>query len=268
MTLGASALYAEPSYYDKTYRRRTADVEYYVAVLSKRPGSVLELGAGSGRVTLPLARAGLRVTAVDTSAAMLAALQTKLCAEPAAVQRRVQVVEGDMRTVRVGQRFDWVIAPFNTVLHLYTADDVAGFFATATAHLKPRAGQLVFDYATPRPKDLCLDPERWFKGGRLRHPVTGLWVRYSERFHYSPQRQILSVWSRFEPENGQPAFEVLLTHRQFFPQEMQALLRCHGFADQTWSADFADRPPHAGADVLTVSARPDRAVRALGRGRG
>lgn len=196
---------------------------------------------------------------------MLAALQNKLKAEPEAVQRRVQVVEGDMRTVRVAQRFDWVIAPFNTVLHLYTPEDIAGFFATASAHVERRAGQLVFDYATPRPKDLCLDPERWFKGGRLRHPSTGQWVRYSERFHYSPQRQVLSAWSRFEPENGEPPFEVLLTHRQFFPQEMQALLRFHGFGDQTWSADFSDAPPHAGADVLVVQSRPDRAVKPRSR---
>ncbi len=187
---------------------------------------------------------------------MLEALRLKLRAEPPDVARRVRVVQGDMRSLGLNRRFDWVIAPFNTVLHLYTEDDVARFLLTARSHVKPRAGQLVFDYATPRPKDLCLDPERWFKAGRLRHPVTGGWVRLAERFHYSPQRQILSTWSRFEPEDGSKPWEVVLTHRQFFPVEMQALLRAHGFGVQHWSADFSSEPPHAGADILVVACRP------------
>lgn len=226
--------------------------------MSERPGTVLEFGAGSGRVTLPLARAGLKVTAVDTSAPMLEALRHKLTAEPREVNQRVRVVSGDMRRLTLGERFDWVIAPFNTVLHLYTAEDVGQFLATAHSHLKPRAGELVFDYASPRAKDLCLDPQRWFKAGRLRHPVTGGWVRLSERFHYSPQRQILSTWSRFEPEDGSDAWEVVLTHRQFFPLEMRELLRFQGFASQRWSADFSSQVPHAAADVLVVRCRPDR----------
>jgi hypothetical protein len=198
---------------------------------------------------------------------MLAALRRKLAAEPLDVQKRVQLSHSDMRTLSLNKRFDWVIAPFNTVLHLYSHEDVAAFFETARKHLKVRLGRLAFDYATPRLKDLCVDPERYFKSGRLRHPVTGGWVRLSERFHYSPQRQVLSIWSHFEPEDGSKPWEVLLTHRQFFPQEMQALLRFHGFDSQTWAADFAATPPHANADVLTVVCSPG-SVRRGKSGRG
>src|SRR5690606_34600790 len=103
---------------------------------------------------------------VDTSRAMLESLRHKLKTELPAVRRRVQITQGDMRSLALGTRFDWVIAPFNTILHLYTEHDVEGFFAVARNHLKARVGRLVFDYATPRVKDLSLDPQRWFKGGR------------------------------------------------------------------------------------------------------
>lgn len=254
MERGAASLYERPAYYDKVYRNRRQDVGYYVQTLGAAPGSVLELGAGSGRVSLELARAGLRVTAVDNSDDMLTSLRERLAREPLAVQRRVSVAQGDMRDVDLGAKYRWVIAPFNTVLHLYTLDDVAGFMATAQRHLKPR-GELLFDYATPRVRDLSVDPERWYKGGTSTDPDTGKRVRYAERFHYSPQRQVLSMWLHFAPVDGSAPWELLLTHRQFFPQEMRVLLAFHGFGRQTWSADFGEAPPSALSDILVVRCR-------------
>jgi SAM-dependent methyltransferase len=257
LTPGAASLYAHPAYYDKVYRARRSDVDFYVRTLAGTRANVLELGAGSGRVSLALARAGVNVTAVDTSDDMLSALRERLKSEPLAVQRRVRVERGDMRDVDLGATFRWVIAPFNTVLHLYTLEDVAGFLATAKRHLKPR-GELLFDYATPRVRDLAVDPERWFKGGSLIDPDSGKRVRYAERFHYSPQRQVLSTWLHFAPVDGTAPWELLLTHRQFFPLEMRVLLAHHGFSRQEWSADFSDAQPSALSDVLVVRCRPGR----------
>lgn len=257
LDLGATSLYARPAYYDKIYRNRRTDVQFYVDTIAAKPGPVLELGAGSGRVSLALARAGMRVTAVDSSREMLHSLRERLVVEPAAIQRRVNVEQGDMRGLELGAKFRWVIAPFNTVLHLYTPDDVRGFFETAKRHLKPR-GELLFDYATPRVRDLAVDPERWYKGGSLIDPDSGKRVRYAERFHYSPQRQVLSAWLHFAPIDGSEPWELLLTHRQFFPQEMRLLLEHHGFRRQHWNSDFTDAPPSATSDVLVVRCQPDR----------
>ena len=254
---GATSLYASPAYYDKAYRKRRVDLDFYVRTLQGTRGGVLELGAGSGRITLALARAGLAVTAVDSSPTMLDALSERLKAEPLAVQRRVRVVMGDMRALTLDETFRWVIAPFNTVLHLYTPDDIAGFFLTAKRHLRPR-GELLFDYATPRVRDLAVDPQRWYKGGSLIEPTSGKRVRYAERFHYSPQRQVLSTWLHFAPIDGSEPWELLLTHRQFFPQEMRALLTLHGFDKQQWFADFGDSAPSALSDVMVVRCQPGR----------
>ncbi len=257
LELGATSLYARPAYYDKIYRNRRTDVQFYVDTIAAKPGPVLELGAGSGRVSLALARVGIRVTAVDSSREMLDSLRARLAVEPVAVQRRVKVEQGDMRALDLGATYRWVIAPFNTVLHLYTADDVRGFFETVKRHLKPR-GELLFDYATPRVRDLAVDPERWYKGGSLIDPDSGKRVRYAERFHYSPQRQVLSAWLHFAPVDGTEPWELLLTHRQFFPQEMRLLLEHYGFGRQHWTTDFTDAQPSATSDVLVVRCQPDR----------
>ena len=159
-----------------------------------------------------------------------------------------------MRTVRLRRRFGLVIAPFNTVLHLYAREDLDQFFTRVQHHLTT-GGRFVFDFAIPDPTLLARNPNRRFGAPRFRHPTTGQIVSYAERFEYDAVRQLLLVWMDFSPVDGQQPWTVPLTHRQYFPQEMAAYLHFSGFRDQTWSADFGDQPPSADADWLTVACR-------------
>jgi SAM-dependent methyltransferase len=265
---GARAHYEDPAYYDFAYRARRHDVGYYVALGRQIGGPVLEYGVGSGRIALELARAGMQVVGVDLSRPMLSALGRALKSEPAEVAARVQRVHGDMRRVRLGRKFRLVIAPFNVVLHLYSRIDVEAFFARVREHLTP-GGRFVFDFSVPQPSDLARDPRRWFGSPRFRHPTSGELVRYAERFDYDPMRQLLVVWMRFSPTSGRRSWTVPLTHRQFFPQEMAALLEHAGFSDVTFADAFSGRPPGADLDALVAVCRkgPRRALAKRSRGR-
>lgn len=252
---GAREHYSDAAYYALAYRKRTEDVAFYERLVAElRPANVLECGAGNGRITLPLARAGVAVTALDASAAMLDDLRARVQREPKDVAAKVRTVHGDMRARRFRQKFALVMAPFNTVLHLYTRNDFEQFLACARANLA-EGGALVFDYSLPRVADLALDPERWFRGPRFRHPTHGGMVGYAERFHYAPITQVLSTWMEFSPVDGSPAWQTRLTHRQYFPQEIMALLHYNGFVEQRWTADFADKPLSAQSDVAVVVCR-------------
>src|SRR5580698_9926130 len=90
---GSREHYADAALYDYEYRRRRADVTFY-RELARRRGAdrILELGAGSGRVTVPLARDGRAVVALDQSAAMLAMLAARVARLPAAVADRITPV--------------------------------------------------------------------------------------------------------------------------------------------------------------------------------
>jgi hypothetical protein len=150
-----------------------------------------------------------------------------------------------------------VIAPFNVVLHLYSRADVEAFFARVREHMTPQA-RFVFDFAVPQPGDLDRDPNRWFGSPRFRHPSTGEIVRYAERFEYDPMRQLLVVWMRFSPVSGGRSWTIPLTHRQFFPQEMAALLHHSGFSEVRLSDAFSGRPPGDDVDALVAVCRRGR----------
>lgn len=261
---GALAHYADPAYYQKAYAKRLQDVEFYRAQARDHgasrvsPGvAVLEYGVGTGRVGLPLARDGHQVTGVDLSASMLAELKTRLELEPKEVARRLTLVRADMRSWRPRKRFDLVICAFNTLLHLYTRQDVEAFFAQVKSALKPD-GRFIFDFSLARPADLALDPNKNYAGVRLRDPTSGKLVKYSERFEYDPVRQVQLCWMQFVPVDGSTPWAIPLTHRQFFPQEMEALLHYAGFRETSMTADFEARALQPAADWVVVSCKPPR----------
>jgi SAM-dependent methyltransferase len=250
LEIGSSAHFEDPAYYTTAYRRRSADVVYYVELGIEVGRSVLEYGCGNGRITLPLARAGLEVAGIDRSPAMLGDLRRRLHDEPEGVRERVKIFRGDMRTKRLGRRYGLVLCTFNTLLHLYSREDLEQFLARVRGHLEPR-GRLVFDVTLPDPAELCRRPERPYFAPRFRHPTTGGLVRYSERFDYDPLTQVLYVNMEFEPQ-GRPseAWSTPLAHRQYFPRELEALLHYNGFRITKMHADFTQDPPDRSVGTL------------------
>ena len=248
---GSAAHYADPAYYTKTYRDRTEDVRYYVELARRRRGPVLEYGCGNGRILLPTARAGVEVVGVDLSAEMLADLRVALRAEPE-VAARVALKRGDMRRVRLGRRFRLVTCPFNAFLHLYTRGDVEAFLARVREHLAP-GGELVFDVSVPEPEELARDPQRTHRTPPFLYPGVGR-VRYGERFDYDRVRQVLFVSMEFEPKDGE-AFTTPLCHRQFFPEELMALLHYNGFAVRARHGGFDGRPFSQESVTMILHAR-------------
>jgi SAM-dependent methyltransferase len=262
---GAQALYRDPQLFDQLYRRRRSDVAFYVRaaqrLLGARPrsaaarGPVLELGVGTGRVAIALARAGIEVVGVDAMPSMLAEAQARLARQPAAVSARVKLVRGDLRRVRLRRRFPLVIAPFNTFMHLYGRDQLERAFATCRAHLAPR-GRLVLDVLMPDLRALLQDPERLYTCPPLRHPRDGGLYRMLEASHYDPIAQVRSVTMLLgHSELPEQRLAIPLTQRQLFPAELAALLHYNGFAIEQRYGDFDESPLGPGSETQIVVAR-------------
>lgn len=233
---GTEAHYEDTAYYDKTYAKRREDVAFYVGLARQARHGILEYGAGNGRITLPMAEAGARVVAVDRHAAMVDDLKKKRAALPDSVRDRIDIKRGDMCTLRLDTKFGLVICPFNTFLHLYDRPSVERFLARVLAHLTA-SGRFVFDVSMPQAEELARKVDRAYRTPPFSYPGIGR-VKYKERFDYEPLRQILFVNMEFEPERGEP-FTTPLTHRQFFPQELEALLHYNGFTIEKIEGDFA-----------------------------
>ena len=223
---GAWLPYLDPAAYTARFAERQADIAYYLARCRRVNGQILECGCGNGRVTLPLARAGSKVTGVDFSQAMLKDLRRGLRLEGPRVRRRVALELSDMRQLRLKHHFAMVIAPFDTFAHLYNRTDVEAFLAGVRHHLEPR-GQLVFDLSLPTASELM-----------------------SPNLSYDAMSQVSRC--RLDAHGARE-----LSRRHYHPEELTVLLQNNGFSRVRLTADYSVRALHAGASTLVVSARPN-----------
>jgi hypothetical protein len=112
------------------------------------------------------------------------------------------------------------------------------------------------DLSVPSLHDLLRKPSRVYQAPQFRHPTTGQQVRYGERYDYDPVRQISFVSMEFTPlERPQTAWSTPLAHRQFFPQEWEALLHYNGFRVEKVAGDFYGGPLTKESDVMVWHAR-------------
>lgn len=109
------------------------DIPFYLAEARQTTGEILDLMAGTGRVSLPLIAAGGRVTCVDNAPEMLAVLREKLA------QRGLtaDVYAQDVRRLALDKRFDLILLPFHAFAELASGDDQQQALHAIHTHLAP-----------------------------------------------------------------------------------------------------------------------------------
>jgi SAM-dependent methyltransferase len=242
--------YRSAADYDLRYGQGSnVDVAFWCA-LRERLGArrVLELGCGTGRVTLPLARAGLaagaQVVGLDLAPAMLAGARAKLAAEPVAVQAAVRLIEGDMRAYALDERFDLIIVPFNTLGHLHTIDDQLACFMTARRHLAPggRFAVEVTQYGLDELHQAVTQPDRYAVAGGVTDPASGERLVRHRRRRYRRDSQTLEAHYL---EEWLTAAGALVTRTAdlrlhvYFPRELELLFRLAGYQVEAVYGDYA-----------------------------
>ncbi len=263
---GAREHYADAALYDYEYRRRRADVNFYRELAKHRLGKgkkkrILELGAGSGRVTIALARDGHQVVALDQAPAMLARLRKRVLALPEAARGRIEAVEGDVCTFELPGTFDLVIAAFNVFEHLYTRGEVDACLRRVLAHLAP-GGALAFDVQLPDLEWLSRDPSKRWAKTKFTDPSSGHRLMYSTNHDYDPVSQIAMIRIFYDPIEGSPApgRVVQLSQRKFFPAELEALVAHAGMVMVERYGDFSSGPlgPTSESQILVCQAAVPR----------
>ena len=237
------------------------DVEWYRQKATNSGGPVLELGAGTGRVTIPVAEAGIRVTALDVDGGMLDALRQKVAKLPADVQSRVAVHQGDMRAFTLDERFALITIPFRAFLHNVTRDDQLATLRRAHAHLRP-GGELALNVFHPSLEYMAANAGAYAGVWRSRTPQMldgGGFVVYSEMSRYDTVRQ--RVHSLIRTEKYSADGSLVRTHMMnlqlayLYPADIKSLLEATGFESIRISGDFSGRPFEKDADELVVEAR-------------
>lgn len=252
---GATAHYRDAAYYDHAYKRRYNDVRFYTELAAQRKGPVLELGVGTARVALALAKAGIETVGVDLVPEMLARAKEKQATLPVASRNLLTLRQGDIRTLRLKRRFPWVFSPFNVFMHLYTREDMERTLKTVRAHLAP-GGRFVFDVLMPDLHAMVRNPARLYRAPVFTSKTSGKKVAYFESFDYQPIAQVQMVSMVFQTLDEVSDLKVVpLSQRQFFPQELEMLLHYNGFKIEHRWGDFAHNPLSADSESQVIVAR-------------
>lgn len=255
---GAIAHYEDADYYDFTYRRRREDVRFYAELAASRGGPVLELGAGTGRVSLEVAKRGVEIVGIEGVPAMIARAQEKLATLPAKARKQVTFRRGDLRKVRLRKKFPLVISPFNVFMHLYTRKDLEQALETVRLHLAPK-GAFVFDVLMPDLVAMARRPTKLYRGPALTHPESGKRYHYLEAFEYDAPRQVQMVSMIFQDAADIGDMKIVpLSQRQFFPQELETLLHYNGFEIVESYGDFDASPLETDSESQIIVARARR----------
>jgi SAM-dependent methyltransferase len=229
----AGSLFVEA--YDAFYRSSVpqiaGDVAFYERIAGEVGGPVLELACGTGRITLPLAEAGLHVTGVDRSEAMLTIARRKLAALPDPVRERLILVNQDMSALNLDRRFGCVFVPFRSFQGLLTID--------------PRL-------------DWLINPKTMVPGLSGTHPETGR--RYLGEVlrtnfdHFNQIRRDLWRYAEIGP-NGEVLAEDTreMTLRWTYRWELQHLLNLCGLTVEAEYSDFVGSAPAYGKELILVA---------------
>jgi SAM-dependent methyltransferase len=243
-------------FYDADYAALdyAADTPFYVEMARESSGPVLEMGCGTGRVLLPVARAGVRIHGVDLSTDMLARLESKLAAEPPEVRERVSLHQGDICTVDADGRFALVTAPFRVVQCLLTREDQRTWLQNVRRHLAP-GGALVFDVFQPK-FEYLVEPRGPYTEIDRTDPATGRRVRRIVHTVPHNEWQTVEIDFRWVIEEGGVTTEKMgtLQLRWFTRAELENLLELEGFEITDYWGTFQREPFGEGSPEQIVRA--------------
>jgi len=245
------------------YRGRQ-DVAFYVEMARAASGAVLEIGCGTGRILIPMAKAGARVTGLDASSAMLAVCRDALAAQPENLQNRVTLVKGDMRAFDLRRQFELVVIPFRPFQHLLTVDDQLACLAAIHRHLVP-GGKLVLDIFNPSIPHLAPnestpplpeEPEFTLPDGRR---VTRR-IRMLGRDLFRQTQQVEFSYIVTHPDGCEERVVQRSETRYLFRFEAEHLLARSGFDVEDLFADY-DKSPYGSkypGELIFVARRTSR----------
>jgi SAM-dependent methyltransferase len=235
----------------RTLGRR--DVPFWRNLAVHAGGPVLELGCGTGRIALPIARAGVTLVGIDRSAAMLARARTRV--RRARRDDRVQLVRGDIRHLPFRKRppFAMVRAPYGVLQSLLRERDLAATL-DAVRDALPRGGRFGLELVADLPSW-----EEYRKRVSLsgwRHKAGGAHVTLTETVRQDRERKLTIFDQEFTEKRGRQKLtrNFSLTFRTLTVPQMVRRLEKAGFVVDALLGDYHGGPWDPRAEVWVILA--------------
>lgn len=245
--------------YDLDLESDPGDLDLYLALAARTGAPVLELAVGSGRIAVPLVAAGYDVTGVDLDPAMLARARAAADGAGRSAARRLHLVQGDARTVRLEDAGTYQLAtiPLNSIFLMGGRADQAAAVATLAAHLAP-GGLAVIDVWLPDAEDLARYDGRMVLEWVREDAATGHTVTKTGAAEYDAATGVVRLTTIFESgEPGQPPARWVRCDRLRLvgPDELAALVAGAGLEVEQLAGGYDLEPLRAGAERAVLLAR-------------
>jgi len=236
-TADGSEIYWDGEHYDAFNQPGQDDTAFYLAAAKKARGPVLELACGTGRLAIPLKKAGVDIAGLDYAGPMLVRARAKAAAAGVKIDFR----RGDARRFKLGRKFKLIFIAFNSMQHFGKREELEGLFRCVKAHLAP-GGLFIFDVFSPDPHYLTRDPEELLPVAYYEDPAGGGKILVNETYSYDREAQVSRLVWHYRSEKTGKTVKKSLNLRCFFPQELLELVHYNGFKVLKRYGDFKRAP--------------------------
>ena len=241
-------------YYDADFGAIEDDIPFYRELARRCGGPILEPMCGSGRLLVPLARAGYRLTGVDISPALLALARSKLA--DAGLLGQVELHEADIRQAAPGGPFGLAIVALNSFMHLATTGDQIAALERIHAALRPD-GLLALELFNPDLRalagyngELVFDKALELDGGRRAHKFVAQHADTAAQTIY-----IQFIYDELDAESRVRRSVLPFTMRWLYRYELEHLLWRAGFALEAVYGSYELDDYSAASELMLAVAR-------------
>lgn len=235
-----AGIYVDPYLYDLEYDIREDDLDFYSKHCKALKDAgidplILELGCGTGRVSIPLAKQGFKITALDIDQGMLELAKKKAAALD------IEFVKADFLDFKLNKKFDAVLMPYNAFQHIHSDENINKFFMNLKRHLNHGA-RFVMEVMTPLEDDLSrsVDDFSPFDAFYVKKEDDGKLVRTSSE---DPEKELLVIedtvsysekdkvahYKLYYSIDGVELYIREVSLRMFTVDELESILNHYGF---------------------------------------
>jgi ubiquinone/menaquinone biosynthesis C-methylase UbiE len=191
-------------FYDYENETFVKDIPFYTSYAEKCRGEVLELACGTGRILIPIAQEGIKITGLDASHEMLNIARKKIEGLDEKSKRNIELIHGDMKQFNLDKTFSLIIIAFRSFQCLVRKEEQESCLKLVHQHLDDK-GTLILDLFAPR-HDLLAQVKRNIYLGKLRDRENDIYITRRAEDEYNLANQTLKEDRFYEWTDKQGIF--------------------------------------------------------------
>jgi len=231
-------------FYDYEIENFAKDIPFYIEYAKMAGDEVLELACGTGRILIPIAKQGIKITGIDISEGMLNIARQKANNLDENTRKNATLIHGDMRQFELAKRFSFVYIAFRSFQSLLTKEDQGACLECVHRHLENQ-GIFILDLFAPR-HDYLAQQKRSLYLGKFYDKERDLYITRRTEDEYNLANQTLKEDRFYEWTDKQGNFRRHIWSFELaylFRYEAELLLEKYGFKVQQVFANF-DKSPY------------------------